>query len=351
MDTLLDLISSWSPTFFTILIFLGIFYLAKLLLDRQARGQSDASLIRSITLFLIALIGIVAVIMALPMSDSLRGQISGLIGIVVSAVLALSSATFMGNALAGIMIRMIGNFKPGDFIEVSEQFGRVSERGLFHTEIQTQNRDLITLPNLFLVSNPVKVTRSSGTFLCGTVSLGYDVNRSKISAALKEAALKAGLTDPMVRITELGDFSVVYKVFGLLKDVKTILSTESKLNAMILDELHGADIEIVSPNFMNQRQVGDAIFIPKKERIVTPVVIKEADSPESIIFDKAEEAESIEKRKERLADIDQKIKDLQTELADAEDKATVQGKIDRWTEMRQKLLDKIDSQLNELGDK
>lgn len=351
MDFILDFINNWSPTFFTIIIFLGIFYGVRIILDRQAKGKSDASLIRSIVLFMIGLVGVIAVIMAIPMSDSLRGQISGLIGIVISAVLALSSATFIGNALAGIMLRMINNFKPGDFIEISGAFGRVTERGLFHTEIQTQNRDLITLPNLQLVSNAVKVTRSSGTFLCGTVSLGYDVNRSKISAALKEAALKAGLTDPMVRITELGDFSVVYKVFGLLQDVKTILSTESKLNAMILDELHAAKIEIVSPGFMNQRQVGEAIFIPKKERISIPESVEESGSPESIIFDKADEAESIEKRKERLAEIDQKIKDLQNAMKETEDKEPIQEKINRWTDIRQKLLDKIDIQLNEMGDK
>jgi len=37
---------------------------------------------------------------------------------------------------------------------VGDYFGRVTERGLFHVEIQTEDRDLATLPNMFLVSQP-----------------------------------------------------------------------------------------------------------------------------------------------------------------------------------------------------
>ena len=51
----------------------------------------------------------------------------------------------------------------GDFISAGDQFGRVTERGLFHTEIQTETRDLTTVPNLFLVTHPVTTVRSSGT--------------------------------------------------------------------------------------------------------------------------------------------------------------------------------------------
>lgn len=92
-----------------------------------------------------------------------------------------------------------------------EHFGRVSKRGLFHTEIQTEDRDLITLPNLYLVSHPVTTVRNSGTIISSTVSLGYDVPRGRIEASLLRAAQNAGLQDPFVRIFELGDFSVSYR--------------------------------------------------------------------------------------------------------------------------------------------
>ncbi|MGK0366845.1 MAG: small conductance mechanosensitive channel [Saprospiraceae bacterium] len=69
-------------------------------------------------LFCIRLVGVIAVILSFPWTDESLGQLTSLIRIVISAVLALSSATFIGNALAGVMLRTINNFKPGDFKKV-----------------------------------------------------------------------------------------------------------------------------------------------------------------------------------------------------------------------------------------
>ena len=133
MDSIINGILSFRGTFFTLLTLLAVYYGVRYLLNRQAKGKTDWSIIRSIVLFSIAMVGVIALILSLPMSDSLRGQVSSLIGIVISAVLALSSATFIGNGLAGIMLRTINSFKPGDFIEIDDHFGRITERGLFHT--------------------------------------------------------------------------------------------------------------------------------------------------------------------------------------------------------------------------
>ncbi len=349
MERILSFLTDIGPTFMTTLFFVVLFYFAKLFLDRQAAGKSDWGLIRTMVLFLIGIIGIIAVILALPMSADLKGQITSLLGIVISAVLALSSATLIGNGLAGIMLRMISNFKPGDFVTVNDHYGRITERGLFHTEMQTENRDLLTLPNMYLTTNPVRVTRSTGTFVFAECSLGYDVPRTKIEKALLKAAEKAGLTDAFIRITTLGDFSVVYKVYGLVKEIKTLLSATSRLHGAMLDALHEANIEIVSPNFMNQRQVGDTIFIPKKVRVKEPEV--NTPAPESLIFDKAEEAETIEKRKETLSEVTEKIDGLTAELkaaSDDEAKAAIQSKLDKWTNIRERMATKLDNQISDM---
>lgn len=350
MESILELWEGIDSPLFTIIIFGLLYYFTKLFLDRQAAGKSDWGLIRSMVLFLIAMVGMIAIILSLPLGESLRGQITQLLGIVISAVLALSSATLIGNGLAGIMLRMIGNFRPGDFVTVNNHFGRITERGLFHTEMQTENRDLLTLPNMYLTTNPVRVTRSNGTFVSAECSLGYDVPRTKIEEALLDAAKRSDLTDPFVRITTLGDFSVVYKVYGMVKEIKTILSATSRLHGHMLDALHEANIEIVSPNFMNQRQVGETIFIPKKVRV------KKEDNnspdPESLIFDKAEVAETIEKRKETVADVDAKLEQFTADLKVAENdeqKAAIQAKIDKWTEIKNKMVAKLDDQITDLS--
>jgi len=349
---ILDQLASLIPTFTTLIFFIVLYYAAQKILERQARGKTDKALIRSIILFLIALVGFISVILALPMESDQKGNITSLIGIVLSAVLGLSSTTFIGNALAGIMLKLRNSFKPGDFITVNEIFGRVTERGLFHTEIQTSDRDLISLPNMTLATNSVKVARSSGTYINTEVSLGYDVSRMKIEKALKKAAKDAGLSDSFVLITSLGDFSVVYKIHGLLQDVKSIISARSRLTGCVMDALHDADIEIVSPNFMNQRQVGEPKFIPAKER--GPIVDKNEETPEDKIFDKAEEAESIEKRKELLTEIDKKLKLEKENLKNAETadaKEKIKEKLETTKELKEKLEIKIDKKVDEISNR
>ncbi len=131
-----------------------------------------------------------------------------MLGLLLTAIIALSSTTFVANAMAGLVSRAVGAFRPGDIVRVADHFGRVTARGLFHTEIQTEDGDLTELPNLFLVSHPVSVVRSTGTIVSASVSLGYDVPHSKIEALLLEAARAGELEDPYVHVPELGDFSV-----------------------------------------------------------------------------------------------------------------------------------------------
>lgn len=353
MDILTQILSNWFPTVLTAALFYGLYLAAKKLLERQAKGQTDKALIKSIILFTIGFIGIISVILALPMSPEQKGQVTSLIGIVLSAVLGLSSTTFIGNALAGISLKLRNSFKPGDFIEVDDIFGRVTEQGLFHTEIQTVDRDLTTLPNMTLATNAVKVTRHSGTIVSVECSLGYDVNRLKIEEALLKAAKNCDLKDPFVHIISLGDFSIVYKIHGLLENVKSIVSAKSRLTAHVIDALHDANIEIVSPNFMNQKQVGDTVFIPKKYHTKDVAVLEET-AAENVIFDKADEAEDIEKKKVLLAEVEEKIKKSNEELkavANESQKKKIEEKIERTKELKEKIANKIDAKVDELDKK
>jgi small conductance mechanosensitive channel len=296
-------------------------------------------------MLLLSLVLIVVVIIVLPIKDNLKGQILSLIGIVLSAAIALSSTTFVGNAMAGVMMRVVKGFRVGDFVSVNDSFGRVSERGLFHVEIQTEYRDLITLPNLSLVTNPVKVVRSSGTIIWAEVSLGYDVQRTRIKEVLISAAEKCELQEPFVHVTQLGDFSVVYRISGLLAKVKQLLSARSRIRECVLDELHAAGIEIVSPNFMNTRQLSaDVKFIPKVIRENEPA--KPEVAPEDIVFDKAEEAESIEQLRQRFEGMGEEIKNLEKALKETEidgERAKIESQIERLQKSCEALAARLES--------
>ncbi|MBT4866633.1 MAG: mechanosensitive ion channel [Planctomycetaceae bacterium] len=237
--------------------------------------------------------------------------LAGLLGIVFSAAITISSATFISNAMAGLMLRAVRNFRVGDYVRVGDHFGRVSERGLFHVELQTEDRDLATLPNLYLVSKPVTVVRASGTIVSTTVSLGYDESHVKVEAALQEAAIAAALEEPFVYILELGDYSITYRIAGFLPEVKRLLSARSRLRTCVLDALHAADVEIVSPMFMNQRQLSQTAVAPASKVVSATTVSSEEATPEDIMFDKAERAEQLESHGKLSED----ITNLESQLA------------------------------------
>ena len=290
------------------------------------RGQTgEISVARQALMLLLTATGVLIVIFALPLSEVSRGQVLSLLGIVITAVIALSSTTFVANAMAGLMLRAVNSFKPGDFIRSPNFFGKVTERGIFHTEIQTEDRDLMTLPNMYLVNNPVTVVHNSGTIISATLSLGYDVHHATIEKLLNEAAEACGLTDPFTLVVDLNDFSVSYRVGGFTDEVNQLLTIKSNLRKQILTNLHTNDVEIVSPGFMNQRQLDpeQKVLPAGKSKIPEPAQPAEGEqqetTPESMIFDKADSAAESEQLKTELELAGEQMKALSVELKSADD--------------------------------
>lgn len=342
MDVLKNLFETLQPIVpfsATVIGVIVIILVIRFILERNYRGQPGRHLRRQMIILLLSFAGLIIIIMALPVSDSTVGQLLSLIGILMSAAIALSAPTFVGNIMAGMMIRAVRSFRPGDFVRVGDYFGRVSEQGLFHVEIQTEDRDLTTMPNLYMITNPVKVIRSDGTIISADISLGYDISRSTIEKLLIEAAQATHLGDPFVYIIDLGDFSVTYRISGLLQKVKHILSARSSLREQILDTFHKNNIEIVSPTFMNTRAVQD-----KRKFIPTTVEHPEKGSiqpkPEEMVFDKAAEAESLEKLREMHKTAEKEIEETKKqiqEVVDKSEKHSLQKRIDSLKERQEQI--------------
>ena len=322
----------------TLLIAILVVAAAYQILIKRRPPKSGNIVSRQLLIATLAGILVVLLILELPIDNEPRGQLMSLLGILVTAAVALSSTTLLGNAMAGFMLRSIRNFRAGDFIVVDGHRGRVSELGLLRTEIQTERRNLTTFPNLYLVTNPVTVVRASGTFISSTVSLGYDVPRENIEKCLLEAAENAGLTDPFVFVLELGDFSITYQAAGFLEEVKYLISAESKLRECMLDSLHRGGVEIVSPTFMNQRQLTEQIFIPKgSERPKPEPSLADEPRPEERMFDKAEIAEHEAKAEEKLKGVLDEIEELDKDHDGKVDEATFKARLSELEAKRAQL--------------
>jgi len=312
------------------------------LIRRNADLGKERLFPRQIIMFGLALVGLVAMVLVLPTNEESRNRLLGIIGLLVSGVVAFSATNIVASLMAGILLRITTPFRIGDFIRVGDHFGHVSERGLFDTEIQSESRELIAIPNTYLASHPVTTIRTSGTIISTTLSLGYDVHHSQIEPLLLRAAEESGLEEPFVHILELGNFAVTYRISGFLPEVKWLITARSNLCRAVLDTLHGQGIEIMSPTYMNQRRVDDA------GKIISTIVQEDVSTQpvmaEDIVFDKAEQAEQTEDERQKLIN---DMQELETALKEApeEEKQRIKDEIAEGRE-RLKILEQMTEELS-----
>jgi small conductance mechanosensitive channel len=327
---------------------------------RQARMRLQGLLVLG------ALLLVLGLIVSAPLDADARNSLLTFYGVVIAAVLGLTATTHVGNLLAGLILTSRGSFETGDFIRSGELLGGVTEQKLLHTEVETEDGDLTLLPNLRLVTEPLTVlSRSRGTILSAEVSLGYDVPNGEVASVLKAAAGEvAKLQEPFVLISDLGDFSVTYRVAGLLKmeehsagdrappageaksKILPIISTRSHLRKAILDALHAEGIEIVSPTFMNQRQLqpGDR-FIPDTPAVATVAADDEA-SPEETTFRKVGKNVSMGDLESGLEELAEKKKSLEDQMKGGGTELELQ----RWADEVAKTQQAIEAQERRIAD-
>ena len=326
-------------TIFAVGVTLWAAYL--LLIRRHPDIGNERMFPRQLIMLGLTLLGILIVVLVMPINQSSRNQLIGLFGIVISAAIALSSTAIISNLMAGVLLRITKPFRVGDFVRIGGHIGRVSERGLFDTEIQTETRELISLPNIYCISNPLATIRSSGTIISASLSLGYEIDHNRIEQLLLEAAKTCGLTEPFVHILELGNFAVTYRVSGFLEETKRLISMQSNLYGCVLDTLHSQSIEIMSPSYMNQRQIRDGASVMPATTVVS-VPADQETSAEEIVFDKAEQAEKLENEKLKLKKEIESLENTIKEITNEEQKKIQKEAI----EQRRKDLESLEESSN-----
>jgi len=171
-----------------------------LLSARHSGLGSEARFPRQVLLFTLTTIAVICLVIAVPLAEGTSTSVLSHIGLGFFAVIAFSSTSFVTHFMAAITLRVTKPFNVGDVVTVGKHFDKVSERGPFDTDIQTDSRELIFIPNSVLILSPITVARGAGVI-----------------------------------------------VSGLLMEVKTLLTCRSRLNACVLDSLHDHGLGIVSP--------------------------------------------------------------------------------------------------------
>ncbi len=315
-------IDQFIPSIISLLVTLTLIIVFDFLF-RKRNLFSREKIIQQLIFVVIFIIGILFIVFTLPINVEDKNLVLTLVSIVIGAIIAFSSTTFVTNAMAGIMLRLIHPFRVGDFIKTDDTFGRVTETYFLHTQVQSMDRDLITIPNMTLVSKPLKTIRSSGTIIKVSVSLGYNIPRKDIEKNLLKAAEITGLENPFVHIEKLGDFSISYKVGGLLRDIEGMITARSDFKKNVIDSLHNSDIEIVSPTYMNQRVFSeDYVCMPPKETGGEEKEKVPEIKTEEIIFDKAILAQMLDRIYTTADGLSTRRKSMEDKIKEIKDEKT-----------------------------
>jgi|GEM_PF-2353862 len=299
---------------FIIIVITGVVILEVIIDDlykryTKKRGVHYGAQVSEVSLrLLIFFVGIFVILSNIP---GVTSNMVRLAAAAIGIILAFSSTTMIANGMAGILIRMLKSYGLGDMVKIKEHVGRVSEIGIFHTEIQTPKRGLVTVPNHVVMSD-LFINYTEQKYIVNIpVSISYSVDRKVVEDLLIKAVKDTGLEEPFVLIKELNGSYVVYEANGLLKDVSQLVVIESNLRKNILDEFNKAKIEILSPEYRAWEEVpkGYKVIPEEYKRRITKKRIeaekkeekemkKEAKESEKVMFEKATEEE--EKAKEEI---------------------------------------------------
>ncbi|KZX54823.1 hypothetical protein A3709_07270 [Halioglobus sp. HI00S01] len=192
------------------------------------------------------------------------------ISIFVGVLVSLGSTTAVANIIAGVVLTYTRAFQIGDQVDVAETRGRVVERSMFVTRIQTLKNVIVSIPNSMVLNNNIinysKNMGQRGLLVHTGITIGYDVpwqvvNRLLIAAAEKTEGI-AESPPPFVLQVSLEDNYVAYEVNGWTRKPEELPRIYSALHANILDEFHGHNVEITSPHYRAVRD-GNPVNVPE----------------------------------------------------------------------------------------
>jgi small-conductance mechanosensitive channel len=212
-----------------------------------------------------------AVIVAFPYLPGAKSPAFRGISIFLGVLLSLGSSSAVANAIAGVILTYMRSYLIGDWVQIGETTGEVTEKNLLVTRVLTPKAEIITIPNATVMNGAVKnysvEAKKNGVIFHTTVTIGYDapwrtVHQLLINAA---SATKHVLQHPAPFIlqTGLSDFYAAYELNAYTDVPREMLNIFSDLHQNIQDKFNEAGVEICSPHYSSLRD-GNVIAIPEQ---------------------------------------------------------------------------------------
>ncbi len=181
------------------------------------------------------------------------------VSLFLGVIVSLGSTSFIANLIAGTALTYRGVFRKGDWVKIGDAEGRVEEIRAQLVRLRTRSNELISIPSsTILNANVINLSdkgEGSGIVLRCPVGIGYDVSWETVEKLLLAAARDTeGVMpepQPVVQTIELENFAVAYALLVRVADPATLPTVRTRLNRAILDQFHGAGVQIMSPSYEN----------------------------------------------------------------------------------------------------
>lgn len=257
-------------------------FVQRLLRRMSAPGSSDAWLnsetlpptrrLTSLAIWLFALA------MAYPYLPGAGTEAFKGLSVLIGLMISLGASSVVGQAASGLILTYTRTLRPGEYVQVGEHEGTVTEVGMFTTRIRTGIGEVLTIPNSMITGTVTKnysrTLAGSGYLLDTSVTIGYDTPWRQVEAMLIEAALRTEglLKTPSAQVlqTALSDY---YPQYRLVTQVSPAHSQPraavlSALHANIQDVFNEYGVQIMSPHYIADPQ--DAKCVPQAQWYAAP---------------------------------------------------------------------------------
>ncbi len=191
------------------------------------------------------------------------------VSVFMGVLFTFGSASALGNIISGLVMTYTRAFKLGDRVTIGETTGDVLEKTLLVTRVRTVFNEIVSIPNLTVMSNRMinfsGDAAEKGLIVHTSVTIGYDAPWRQVHQLLIDAALATNLIEkepaPFVIQAGLNDFYVEYTICAYTHDANKQAFIYSELHQNIQDKFNEAGVEIMSPHYKSLRD-GNATTIP-----------------------------------------------------------------------------------------
>ena len=176
---------------------------------------------------------------------------------VVGIAAALAAQDFLGNIFGGIVLYTDGPFTEGDWVYLSNTYGRVLHVGLRSTRIMTEDSQMMIIPNS-MISNNIIMNYSKpaeALLIRENVGVAYDsdvmlvkqsLHDAVASAAEKSSALSAEI-ETEVDFMEFGDSALIFELTFGAASTRVRRDAADAVNTEVIRIFRERGIEIPFP--------------------------------------------------------------------------------------------------------